>query len=167
LSTIKAILFDRDGVLIRDTGFPHLPEHLIWTDGALSLLAWLKNRSTLALVATNQSGVARGYFPLAAVEQFHELMSSQVEFAGGRLDRIAFCPHLESGVVPPFNVSCSCRKPKPNLLLSLLQEFRLQPHEAIMIGDRQSDLQAALAAGVRGHLFESGNLDQFVRPLLA
>jgi D-glycero-D-manno-heptose 1,7-bisphosphate phosphatase len=163
---IRAVIFDRDGVLIRDTGFPHLPEHLIWTDGALSLLAWLKNRGTLALVATNQSGVARGYFPLAAVEQFHERMSSQVEFAGGRLDRIAFCPHLESGVVPTFNVSCSCRKPKPGLLLSLLQEFRLQPHEAIMIGDRQSDLQAASAAGVRGHLFESGNLDQFVRPLL-
>ena len=163
---IRAVIFDRDGVLIRDTGFPHLPEHLIWTDGALSLLAWLKKQDTLALVATNQSGVARGYFPLATVELFHELMSSEVGLAGGRLDRIAFCPHLESGAVPPFNVSCSCRKPKPGLVLSLLQEFRLQPHEAIMIGDRQSDLQAASAAGVRGHLFEGGNLNQFVMPLL-
>jgi D-glycero-D-manno-heptose 1,7-bisphosphate phosphatase len=163
---IRAVIFDRDGVLIKDTGFPHRPEDLIWIDGSLALLSWLRRRGILSLVATNQSGVARGFFPITAVGKFHDLMLSQVREAGGLLDRIAFCPHLESGTVPPFNIACECRKPKPGMLTSLLDEFRLRCDEAIMIGDRPTDLEAAQAAGIRGFLFSGGNLHDFVRGLL-
>ena len=163
---IRAVIFDRDGVLIQDTGFPYRPEDLIWSEGALDLLFWLKQREILSLVATNQSGVARGFFPITAVGDFHDLMRSQASEAGGTLAQIAFCPHLESGSVAPFNIACGCRKPKPGMLISLLHEFRLRCDEVIMIGDRQTDLEAAQAAGIAGFLFPGGNLHDFVRGLI-
>lgn len=164
---IRAIIFDRDGVLIHDTGFPHRPDQVIWTDGALSLLRTLKSQSVLSLVATNQSGVARGFFTLDTVLLFHEALRRDAQAAGGDLDGIELCPHLPEGSVAPFNVVCNCRKPAAGMVLRLLTRFSLAPHEVLMVGDRESDVQAAEAAGVVGYLFRGGNLESFVKPLVS
>jgi len=166
-TAVRGVILDRDGVLVRDGGYPVRPADLCWLPGALEALAWLAGRGIAVAVATNQSGVARGYFTLADVHRFHELMARDVERAGGRIVTFAVCPHLPEGAVPPFNVACDCRKPAPGLVRQCLEALALEPAEAILVGDRDRDVAAARAAGVRGLLFPGGNLLAFLEDRLA
>lgn len=163
---IRAVIFDRDGVLIEDVGFPIRADQLKWTPGARSALAWLSAEKILCAVATNQSGVARGYFSVDEVHQFNRLLQSQAEAAGGVISTIEICPHLPEGAVEPFNVVCDCRKPKPGMLINILKTHDLAPDETLMIGDRDVDLLAARAAGIVGAQFRGGNLLTFVQELI-
>ena len=163
---IRAVIFDRDGVLIEDVGFPIREDQLKWTAGAQSALAWLANHEILCAIATNQSGVARGYFSLDDVHRFNDLLRAHAEAAGGVIATIELCPHLSDGVVAPFNIVCECRKPKPGMLINILKKHQLSPSEVLMIGDREVDLLAARAAGITGVQFQSGNLLEFVRELI-
>jgi len=158
---LKAVIFDRDGVLIRDVGFPHRLDQLQWTDGALDLLRELRSRKVTVLVASNQSGVARGLFSTADVDNFNEHLSAQARAAGGQIDHFEYCPHLPTGTQAPFNTDCLCRKPKPGMLHALIKRFSLDTNETVLIGDRDSDMLAASAVGVRGWLFTGGDLNRF------
>jgi histidinol-phosphate phosphatase family protein len=164
---IAAVIFDRDGVLIEDTGYPHRAEHLRWMPGALEALRWLRERGILALIATNQSGVARGYFSEKDVEAFHLLMQQQIVANGGRIEAFAVCPHLPDAVMSQYRLDCGCRKPRPGLVQALLQRFALDPATALMIGDRDRDVQAGEAAGVRSFLYPGGDLLGFVQDAIA
>lgn len=157
----KAVVFDRDGVLIRDVGYAHRLTQLHWTDGALKLLEDLKRKNVLVLVASNQSGIARGMFTADEVERFHAHLVSQAQAAGGSIAHIEYCPHLPHGTVTPFNIECTCRKPGVGMLLSLSRKFSLNPADVILIGDRDTDMLAASSAGVRGALFPGGDLYHF------
>jgi D-glycero-D-manno-heptose 1,7-bisphosphate phosphatase len=157
----QAVIFDRDGVLIQNLGFVHRLEQIHWVDGALELLRVLRERSVLALVATNQSGVARGYFGLDDVNLIHARLASDAAAKGGEIAAFEVCPHLASGSVPPYNVACECRKPKPGMLISLVHRFGLDPGKVTFVGDQETDLQAAKAAGVMGAQFKGGNLSRF------
>ena len=161
------MIFDRDGTLIEDTGYQIDPERLIWKQGALKLLSWLRARGIIATVATNQSAVARGYFTLEQVHAFHTAMDSQIKDTGGRIDAYAICPHLPNGKVTQYAVSCDCRKPKPGLVKQLLAQFQVEPQSAIMIGDRETDVLAGKAATVASYLFEGGDLFEFTRCAVA
>lgn len=163
---IRAVIFDRDGVLIEDVGFPIRDDQLKWTNGAQAALAWLAERSIRCAIASNQSGVARGYFSIQDVHRFNDTLLSQAEAAGGAIETIEICPHLPGGIVAPFNVVCNCRKPKPGMLLKILKKLDVAPEEAVMIGDREVDLLAARAASVAGAQFKGGNLLQFVQGLI-
>lgn len=162
----KLVIFDRDGVLIEDVGFPIRESQLKWVAGAQSALAWLAERNILCAIATNQSGIARGYFSLDDVYRFNGLLRSQAEAAGGAIATIELCPHLPDGVVSPFNIVCECRKPKPGMLINILKKHQLSPSEVLMIGDRDVDLLAAQAAGIASAQFMGGNLLEFVRELI-
>jgi len=166
LQRMDAVIFDRDGVLIEDLGFVHRPDQVRWVDGALGLLRELKKQGILALVATNQSGVARGYFGVDAVEETHLRLASDAEVAGGKIEAFEYCPHLPDGIIPPYNIECACRKPKPGMIHKLLAQFRLDPEKVVLIGDRERDVEAALAAGVAGLYFPGGNLLDFCRSAL-
>jgi D-glycero-D-manno-heptose 1,7-bisphosphate phosphatase len=157
----QAVIFDRDGVLIENFGFVHRLEQTQWVDGALELLGVLRERSVLALVATNQSGVARGYFGLDDVNVIHTRLTNDAAAVGGEIAAFEVCPHLPSGIVPPYNVVCECRKPKPGMLIKLVSRFGLDPSKVLFVGDQETDLQAARAAGVMGAQFKGGNLMNF------
>lgn len=163
---IDAVIFDRDGVLIHDCGYPHLPEHLRWTDGARPLIAQLNHAGVKVLVASNQSGVARGYFRESDVQAFHALMQAQLAGAGARLDDIAYCPHLPDAPVAAYARTCTCRKPAPGLLLTLLERHEIAASHALMVGDKPSDLEAAAAAGIPAQLFAGGDLLESLRETL-
>ena len=130
--------------------------------GALNLLKELKRRKISAVIATNQSGVARGFFSLEEVNQFHKLMLEKIEDAGGEINKIEICPHLLGAKVNHYSVDCECRKPKPGMINRLLLSMRCSPENAIMIGDRISDIEAGQSAGVVSYLFDQNNLEQFV-----
>jgi D-glycero-D-manno-heptose 1,7-bisphosphate phosphatase len=90
-------------------------------------------------------------------------MCLQAEAAGGRIDDFAYCPHLPDASVAEYRTECDCRKPRPGLVRRLLQAQGVEPHRAIMIGDRDRDVQAGEGAGVRGLLYAGGDLLAFVQ----
>ena len=114
-------------------------------------------------VVTNQSGIARGYYEEADVRALHEHMQSALN---GAVDAFRYCPHYLEGEVARYSVACSCRKPAPGMIESLMQEFAVVRAGSFLIGDRDTDLEAARAAGIPGHRFGGGSLDAFIEPLL-
>ncbi len=146
----QLVIVDRDGVINRDSdAFIRTASDWRAIDGSLEALALFAQNGFNVAVATNQSGLARGHFDLAALSDIHRTMVDAVAAAGGRIDRIVFCPHgPESG--------CDCRKPAPGMLLQLAQLFGVDLRDVPFIGDSLSDLQAAQAVGARGILVRSG-----------
>ena len=161
------VIFDRDGTLIEDTGYPHSLAEMIWKQGALKTLSWLKSEGVRVVVATNQSGVARGYFTLEKVKAFHAAMDLLLQAEGGKIDAYAFCPHLSGGSIAEYAVDCDCRKPKAGLIMRLLEQFHVRPENAVMIGDREPDILAGQGAGVKSFLYEGGDLFEFTRKAIS
>lgn len=155
----RAVIFDRDGVLIEDSGYPHKSEHLRWMPGAVEAIGALNRADILVLVATNQSGIARGFFDEATMHRFHELMQFDLARSDAEIDAFYFCPFLDDAVIPAYrHADHPDRKPNPGMLLRALSDWRLAPEEALMIGDRESDMEAARRAGMRGVLYSGGDL---------
>ncbi|WP_369058309.1 HAD family hydrolase [Caulobacter sp. 73W] len=167
-TTLKAVLFDRDGVLNLDEGYTHKPEDLVWTPGARAAILRLNEAGLKVIVVTNQSGVARGLYDLAAVDLFHEEMQRQLADDGGRIDAFYACPyHKDARIEAWRHDDHPDRKPNPGMLLAALRDFGLTADEALMIGDRGSDMEAARRAGMPGHLYEGGDLDALVARVIA
>ena len=161
-----AVVFDRDGVLNVDHGYVGDPRRLEWVDGARRAVRRLNEAGVLVIVATNQSGVARGMFDLAAVEQVHAVMQADLAVDGAKIDAFYICPYLPDAAVPAFaHVDHPDRKPNPGMLLRAMDEWDIDPARCVMVGDKASDLEAARRAGISGALFKGGNLDDFIQPL--
>lgn len=155
---LLAVLLDRDGVLIEDSHFPINPADIRWSPGAIALVRQLNERGVLVGVATNQSGVARGFFDEPAVKRFHGWMQEQLRQHGAWIDRFEYCPHHPSEGQGTYRQRCACRKPASGMLSALLKQFQVPANRALMVGDRPSDAEAARRAGVAYLRFEGGNL---------
>lgn len=162
---LKAAFFDRDGVLNVDKSYLYKIEDLEWIDGAKEALAYLTKKGYTIFVVTNQSGIARGYYTVADMEKLHSFMAQEIEAAGGRIEKFYYCPHLPGGKVAEFAVECDCRKPKPGLILRAFEEYDIDKDKAFLIGDKPRDVESAEAAGIKGCLFEGGNLLNFVKEI--
>jgi D-glycero-D-manno-heptose 1,7-bisphosphate phosphatase len=157
------VIFDRDGVLIVDHGYVGQIERLEWVPGAKAAVASLNAAGVLAIVATNQSGVARGLFDLATVARLHEAMQADLAAAGARIDGFYVCPFHPDAAIEAFRrADHPDRKPNPGMILRALADFDIAPGRALVIGDKASDVEAARRAGVRGVLFPGGNLGAFI-----
>lgn len=161
-----AAFLDRDGVLNRDTGFPHKPEQIEWIDGAREAVALLKERGFLVFVVTNQSGIARGYFGTEDVEALHRWMDETLRAAGGGIDDARFSPFHPDFDDGRFSHLADWRKPAPGMILDLLSNWDVDLRRSFLIGDQKTDIQAAEAAGLKGFLFAGGNLRTFVEEVL-
>lgn len=162
----KALFLDRDGVLNIDHGYVGTRDRFEWVEGALDAIRHATQGGWLVFVVTNQSGVARGFYSEAAVRELLAWMGEEARAAGGAIDDTRFCPFHPDGVVEAYRRAHAWRKPAPGMLLDLIRAWGLDPRRAVMVGDQESDMQAAAAAGVAGHLFGGGNLLGFVRPIL-
>ncbi len=162
-----AALLDRDGVLNVDRGYTHRPEDLEFVPGAVDAVRRLNRSGRRVIVITNQAGVAWGLYDEAAVGRFHAAMSAALEAQSARIDAFYYCPFHPAAAVEAYrHTDHPDRKPNPGMVLRALRDFDVAPERAFLIGDRDSDIQAAAAAGVRGYLYESGDLDQFVEGVL-
>jgi D-glycero-D-manno-heptose 1,7-bisphosphate phosphatase len=136
------LILDRDGVINHDReNYIRSPADWQPIDGALDALARLYRAGFGLTVATNQSGIGRGYFDVPTLDAIHAGMCAAITASGGQVAAIAYCPHRP-------DAGCDCRKPAPGLLLRLMTECGFAPGDALMIGDAERDLEAARAAGV-------------------
>lgn len=140
--TRRWLILDRDGVINHDSdAYIRSPDDWQPIAGALAALARLHRAGFGLVVATNQSGIGRGYFDVAALDAIHARMRAAITASGGQVAAIAYCPHRP-------DAGCDCRKPAPGLLLRLMTECGFAPGDAVMVGDAERDLEAARAAGV-------------------
>ncbi|WP_428151141.1 D-glycero-alpha-D-manno-heptose-1,7-bisphosphate 7-phosphatase [Brevundimonas sp.] len=166
-TTHPAVFLDRDGVLIPDSGYPHLEEHLVLIPGAAEAVRRLNNLGYLVVIVTNQSGVARGYFTEARMNAFNDALVRKLAAKAARIGAVYACPfHNEAEDPKYFHPDHPDRKPNPGMILRAIADHDIDPARSFLIGDRQSDLEAARRAGMPGFLFEGGDLDHFVRDLL-
>jgi D-glycero-D-manno-heptose 1,7-bisphosphate phosphatase len=158
-----ALFLDRDGVLNEDRGFVYRWEDFRWIPGAREVVAAFNRAGWLVIVVTNQSGVGRGFYSEEAVNVLHARMSEDLASAGAHIDAFYYAPHHPDAPVEAYrHPDPPLRKPNPGMILQALQDWPIDREASLLIGDKPSDLEAALRAGVRGVLFEGGDLRQFL-----
>jgi len=151
-----AIFMDRDGTLSHEVGYVNHPSRFRlypWTADAVRAI---NHAGWLAVVVTNQAGVARGYFPEAVFEDVQQKLREDVEAGGARFDAIYACLHHPSVGPPSHRVDCDCRKPRPGMLRRAEKELGADLARSWVIGDRHGDLQLAWNVGARGALVKTG-----------
>ena len=142
------VFLDRDGVINVDTGYPYKPSHLALTRTAAEGISRINATGCLAIVVTNQSGVARGLFTLADVDRFHAHLSRQLTSLGAHIDAFYFSPYLVGGMVEAFAIEHDDRKPGAGMLKRAMREWPVDPSRSVLIGDKPSDAEAARRAGI-------------------
>jgi len=162
----KAIFFDRDGTLNVDTGYVHDWANFVWIPGAREAIKLANDKGYLVFVVTNQSGIGRGYYEKQAVHTLHNQMNADLVKIDAHIDGLEFCPHHPKEAQSEYLTSCDCRKPAPGMILTLQKKWQIDPAQSLMIGDKDTDVAAAVAANVSGHMFTGGNLREFLAPLL-
>lgn len=165
--SVPGAFLDRDGVLIEDSGYPHLDEHLRLIPGAAAAVKRLNDLGYRTVIVTNQSGVARGLFDEDRMHAFNALLLERLADEGARIDAVYACPfHAEATVERYRHPDHPDRKPNPGMLLRAITEHDIDPTLSFMVGDQPSDMEAARRAGVQGLRFEGGDLDLFLRERL-
>ena len=144
------VILDRDGVINHDSdAYIKSVDEWIPIDGSIDAIARLYRNGIKIVVATNQSGLARGLFDEAALERIHDKMLKEVRAAGGNLTGIFYCPHgPEEG--------CRCRKPDIGLILQISEQLQIDPRGIPLVGDAARDIQAASRAGCQPVLVKTG-----------
>jgi D-glycero-D-manno-heptose 1,7-bisphosphate phosphatase len=158
-----AVFFDRDGVLNHDSGYTFETHRLKWIDGAREAVKAVNDAGCFAFVVTNQSGVARGLYEESHVQSLHRWMADEMAAIGAHIDAFEYCPDHPDGTIARYRRVSHRRKPAPGMITDLLGRFHVDADRSILIGDKASDLEAAHAAGLKGHLFSGGNLEAFVK----
>jgi D-glycero-D-manno-heptose 1,7-bisphosphate phosphatase len=162
----RTVILDRDGTIVVDRDYLDDPAQLEFLPGALEGLRLLRARGYRLVVVTNQSGVGRGRFPLARVEEIHARLKQLLREGGAAIDAIYYCPHRpEEG--------CECRKPKTRLVLQAAAELGFEPAAAVVIGDKSSDIElgrnlgaTTMLVSATGHPSDTAAPDYVVRDLL-
>ncbi len=153
----RAVFIDKDGTLVENVPYNVDPAAVRLMPGAVEGLAALQGAGYRLIVVSNQSGLARGYFGLEALDAAWERIRGLVGPYGIRLDGWYFCPHLPDGKVARFATTCDCRKPAPGLLHRAAAEQGLDLSRCWMAGDILDDVEAGCRAGCRTVLIDNGH----------
>ena len=152
-----AVFIDKDGTLIDDVPYNVDPALIRLSDKAGEALALLKQLGYRLIVISNQSGVARGYFPEAAIDGVKRRLAELLAEYDVALDGFYYCPHHPKGTVADYAHACDCRKPEPGMFLTAAREHHIDLKRSWMIGDILHDVEAGHRAGCRAVLIDNGN----------
>lgn len=151
---MKLIILDRDGVINYESAeYIKSPAEWVAIPDSLPAIAELNRAGYIVVVATNQSGVGRGYYDTEMLARIHQKMADELAVFGGQIDAIFCCPHH------PDN-ECECRKPKPGLLLQIQKKYQVALADIFFIGDSMRDIKTAQSAGCKPILVLTGNGQQ-------
>ena len=143
-----AVFLDRDGTLNEEIGYVNHPSRFQVYPWAAEAVALLNDAGFAAVVITNQSGVARGYFTEELVQEVHRKLLEEIVRGGGRLDGIYYCPHHPDGRIENYRRECACRKPKLGMLERAAADLHLDLKRSYVAGDRYVDIEFAHRAGM-------------------
>lgn len=152
-----ALFLDRDGVINVDYGHVHRIEQFDFVPGIFDLVRAANRANWFVVVVTNQAGIAKGFYSEVDFAELTEWMLARFEMSGARIDRVYHCPHH-----PDFSGNgnpCGCRKPSPGMLLQAIEDLPIAVDQSAIIGDKDSDLAAAEAAGVNARFLLKGAAD--------
>lgn len=161
-----ALFLDRDGVLNTDTGYPYRADQIEWIEGAAEAVKLANDAGFYVFVVTNQAGVARGFFGEDDVRALHAWMGAELQKHGAHIDRFEYCPTHPEGRIAAYTRQDERRKPAPGMIAGLMDDFPVDAARSFLVGDKDSDVAAAEAAGLPGYRFKGGDLTAFVAPLI-
>ena len=151
-----AVFIDRDGTISEEVGYVNHPSRFQLYPYSSEAIKLLNENGWLAIVVTNQAGVARGYFSEDVVKQVHRELNRRMDENSARLDAIYYCAHHPTVGEPPYRLDCDCRKPKAGLVQQAAKDFAIDLGSSWMVGDRYSDIELARNAGLRSAFVLSG-----------
>jgi D-glycero-D-manno-heptose 1,7-bisphosphate phosphatase len=148
----KALFLDRDGVINKEVNYLYKIEDFEFLEGVIETCRYFQNAGYLLFVITNQAGIARGYY---TEDDFHILnnwMLEQFKNSGSHITKVYYSPYHPVYGIGKYKQDTLCRKPKPGMILQAQQEFNLDLSASILVGDKESDIEAGIAAGVRTNI---------------
>lgn len=151
-----AVFIDRDGTISEEVGYVNHPSRFRVFPYSAEAIRILNENGWLAIVITNQAGVARGYFSEDVIIRIHDQLKLDLQNGSAQLDAIYYCAHHPSVGEPPYRVDCDCRKPKTGLIELAARDFEIDMTASWMAGDRYSDVELARNAGLRSAFLLSG-----------
>ena len=156
MNRVKAVFLDRDGTINYERNYVHKIEDFELIPGTLEALRLLTEHNIKIYIITNQAGIARGYF---TEEQFHDLtryMLSRFDEIDCKIEKVLFCPHHPDGTIPEYTRKCQCRKPGTILIEEVMEREKFKADEIVLVGDRDSDIEAGLRLGITTYLVLTG-----------
>ncbi|RIJ46086.1 HAD family hydrolase [Maribellus luteus] len=144
----KALFLDRDGTINIDKDYLFRIEDFEFQPGIFDLIRSYSDQDYLIFIITNQSGIARGYYTENDYLQLTQWMTEQLQINGIHVEKVYHCPHH-----PEITGSCTCRKPKPGLIVQALKEYPIDPERSVLIGDKERDILAGQNAGIGKNLY--------------
>jgi D-glycero-D-manno-heptose 1,7-bisphosphate phosphatase len=151
-----AVFIDRDGTISEEVGYINHPSRFRLFPYAAEAIKILNENGWLAIVVTNQAGVARGYFSEDMIVSVHEQLKRTLKEGSAQLDAIYYCAHHPSVGEPPYRLDCDCRKPKTGLIDCAMKDFEIDLAASWMAGDRYGDVELARKAGLHSAFVLSG-----------
>jgi D-glycero-D-manno-heptose 1,7-bisphosphate phosphatase len=151
-----AVFLDRDGTINEQMGYVNHTCRFQLLPGAATAIKKLNDAHIPVVVISNQSGLARGYFPEELLTAVHEKMHKLLAVEHAKVDAIYYCPHHPEAKEERFRENCNCRKPKPGLIFQAAEELHLLPEQSFVVGDRWSDIKTAANCGARSVLVRTG-----------
>lgn len=151
----KALFLDRDGVVNKEKNYVYKIEDFEFMDGIFETCRYFQEKGYLIIIITNQAGIARAKYTEKDFEILTMWMVEEFKKENIEISKVYYCPHH-----PDFTGDCECRKPKPKMILDAKKDFNLDLSQSILIGDKISDIQAGINAGIhKNYLLASDNID--------
>jgi len=151
-----AVFLDRDGTINEQMGYINHISRFVMLPRVAAAIRLLNDQGIPVVVVSNQSGLARGYFPESLIGEVHAKMTEALAQEGAHVDGIYICPHHPEAKEERFRLACDCRKPKPGLFKTAAEDLDLDLARSYVVGDRWSDLKAAAAVHAKGVLVLTG-----------